>query len=195
MNSEERYRLLVRNGPRFWSRVDQSNSNGCWPWTGPVNADGYGLTANARAHRAAWILTHGLISSAQHVLHRCDNPPCCNPDHLFLGDQLINNADRDSKGRQCKGEERAAIFKAGREAFKARDPERYRKIYIENLRGENNPCAKLSPDEVRFIKHCGGTQKEVGAHFGISQTAVSKIRRGYRWNHIFVESDSLHAPR
>ena len=57
-----------------------------------------------RAHRLAWMIYHGPLTSKQHVLHKCDNPLCVNPDHLFIGNQRENMADMKAKGRQTKGE-------------------------------------------------------------------------------------------
>lgn len=92
---------------RFWQRVNQSDGpESCWTWQGYRTAFGYGLLQARRidpqpmlAHRVAWELTNGPIYQGGHVLHYCDNPPCCNPTHLFLGDQRANNADMIAKGR------------------------------------------------------------------------------------------------
>lgn len=82
-------------------------SSGCWEWKGHRNQAGYGEFCvngerHTRAHRFMWEAIHGSIGSL-HVLHKCDNPPCCNPDHLFLGTQQDNMKDRDLKGRVAHG--------------------------------------------------------------------------------------------
>lgn len=90
---------------RFWRKVDKSGE--CWVWTGCRHVAGYGRfnTQDAQwsgvvyAHRMAWELTHGPIPPGLHVLHRCDNPPCCNPEHLWLGTNADNHADKVQKGR------------------------------------------------------------------------------------------------
>lgn len=86
---------------RLWSRVTKGDN--CWEWTGARNHKGYGeIGADGRvqkAHRIAWVLTYGPIHDGVDVLHRCDNPPCCRPDHLFLGDDADNMADMVRKGR------------------------------------------------------------------------------------------------
>lgn len=90
---------------RFWVFVNKTDS--CWLWTAGVDAYGYGQIHRTglgpiKAHRAMWILTHGPITSKQHVLHNCpggDNVRCVNPAHLFLGDQNINMKDAAAKGR------------------------------------------------------------------------------------------------
>lgn len=81
-------------------------SNGCLEWTGHTDPKGYGkITINYqswRTHRLAWTLNRGPIPDGLHVLHHCDNPPCCETegdDHLFLGTHVDNMADRDAKGR------------------------------------------------------------------------------------------------
>jgi len=89
---------------RFWMKVEKGES--CWLWTGSTDRDGYGCSVpkglGKRAHRASWTLTHGEIPKGMQVLHTCDNPPCVNPDHLFLGTHKINMWDKSRKGRSGK---------------------------------------------------------------------------------------------
>lgn len=97
---------------RFWAKVCKRNADECWPWQGSgLGREGYGQftvtsTGGASrkqlhlyAHRVAWIVTRGDIPQGVSVLHRCDNPGCVNPDHLFLGSQLDNMRDASQKGR------------------------------------------------------------------------------------------------
>ena len=143
---------------RFWSRVDMRDQDGCWPWRGALDGKGYGAFGesrdkrSAKAHRVAYALAFGPLNGL-HVLHRCDNPPCCNPAHLWLGTNAENQADKIAKGRQ-----------------KSRP-----------LPGERNPAAKLSAKDVAAIRTAGGLQREIGARFGISQAQVSAIRLGRSW--------------
>jgi len=85
---------------RLWSKVTKTET--CWTWTGARNRKGYGeIGAKGRvqkAHRIAWELTYGPIPEGLDVLHHCDNPPCCRPDHLFLGTDADNMADMMAKG-------------------------------------------------------------------------------------------------
>jgi hypothetical protein len=86
----------------FWSRVDTSGD--CWEWQGARVSKGYGSLAiegrAATAHRRSWELTYGPIPTGMHVLHRCDNPPCVRPDHLWLGTNTENVYDSMAKGRR-----------------------------------------------------------------------------------------------
>jgi hypothetical protein len=97
---------------RFWAAVDKTNADGCWEWTRARFPSGYGkmqLEGGSRkvpgsrklegAHRLAWTLTHGEIPDGLWVLHKCDNRPCCRPDHLFLGTCADNVRDMVAKGR------------------------------------------------------------------------------------------------
>jgi hypothetical protein len=74
----------------------------CIEYTGYLDDCGYGITGKGRAHRVAWSAVHGPIPTGLHVLHRCDNPSCINVEHLFLGTNQDNVADRDSKNRQAR---------------------------------------------------------------------------------------------
>ena len=90
----------------FWSDLKTTDS-GCREWTGGKNDRGYGTIyfkgKVCRTHRVAWELANGPILNGLHVLHHCDNPLCCNPDHLFLGTNLDNIADKTAKGRAFNG--------------------------------------------------------------------------------------------
>jgi HNH endonuclease len=86
---------------RFTNRY-RVTSSGCWEWTGTRKTSGYGIAfagaPERRAHRLSWLLAHGPIPQGMSVLHKCDNPPCVNPEHLFLGDHAVNAQDYVDKG-------------------------------------------------------------------------------------------------
>src|ERR1035437_3079366 len=83
--------------PSFWAKVDKRGPDECWPWLAFKKPSGHGLTWHMRrsihASRKAWILTHGEITSNLCVNHKCDNPSCCNPAHLYLGTRADNMVD------------------------------------------------------------------------------------------------------
>jgi len=86
---------------KFFSKVKVVESL-CWEWQGTRSLQNYGRFTyrNSRlAHRFSYFIHKGEIPDGQCVLHKCDNPPCVNPDHLFLGDRGVNNKDRNEKGR------------------------------------------------------------------------------------------------
>lgn len=87
----------------FWLRVEKSD--GCWNWTGKL-VKGYGSFrlkgVSGRANRVSWFLAHGNLPKELHVLHKCDNPKCVRPDHLFLGTHLDNMRDMVEKNRGPK---------------------------------------------------------------------------------------------
>src|SRR5688572_8620113 len=84
----------------------KKTASGCWKWQGYKTKRGYGTVGfkykPIRVHRLMWIFRNGDIPKGLLVCHTCDNPPCCNPDHLFIGTQQDNVNDRGSKGRLCK---------------------------------------------------------------------------------------------
>lgn len=88
---------------RFWEKVARRAEDECWQWTGARNRDGYGYLWNdgqmPRANRLVWELTNGPIPAGMEVCHSCDNPPCVNPAHLWLGTTGDNARDRETKRR------------------------------------------------------------------------------------------------
>ena len=87
----------------FWRRVIPEPNSGCWLWEGAFNKAGYGNVSYdgeyTSAHRQSWVLTFRSIPDDLDVCHKCDFPPCCNPNHLFLGTQRDNMQDCSKKGR------------------------------------------------------------------------------------------------
>ncbi|MGE3598815.1 MAG: HNH endonuclease [Dehalococcoidia bacterium] len=147
---------------RFWSYVDSSaGPDACWEWTRSRIHDGYGRFWDTkrmwRAHRFAWTITHGDIPDGIVVLHKCDNPPCCNPSHLALGTTSDNNWDKVHKGR------------------------------FQDQRGERNPYAKLTADDVRAIREAlkgGESQSSIATRHNVSQSNISFIALGKSWRHV-----------
>ena len=99
---------------RFWEKVDKSGD--CWKWIAHL-LKGYGrFRLNNKtwsAHRVSWTLHYGEIPEGMCVLHRCDNPGCVNPEHLFLGTRTDNMKDRDQKGRGSNGNKYKTFCKRG----------------------------------------------------------------------------------
>ena len=129
-------RLSPTLAARFASRINMRGPDECWPWSGKHSTlHGYGVIYIGKgdngkpvmmvAHRVAYMLAVGPIPGRLCVLHRCDNPPCCNPAHLFLGTRLENHKDMMAKGRQSKP---------------------------PLLAGEDNPKSKLTEMDVRHIR-------------------------------------------
>ncbi len=137
---------------------------GCWVWMAGTDRYGYGVITrkragkniNKRAHRLSWEISKGTIPNGLHVLHRCDNPPCVNPEHLYLGTHLDNMRDRLERG----------WFKRG---------------YAP--RGKSNGNSKLTGEQVKEIRKLSETMthQSIAEIFHISQSHTTNIINGKSW--------------
>lgn len=178
------------NLKRFWGKVNKSEDDGgCWEWIGHKDKGGYGKCnfndKGFRAHRASYIIAYGNIPEGKLICHKCDRPSCIRPDHLFLGTNLENIADRNSKGRQSKGEKHAAIMRS-RDLRGDKNPAR---IHPELMpRGEKSGTAKLTELKVIEIRKryaAGGTtQKKLGAEYNVHFTLIGYIVNRKVWAHV-----------
>ena len=157
----------------FWARVDRSGGDdACWPWGGytPLRygRPTYPMTSidgeSMGAHRAAWVLTHGPVPVGVFVCHTCDNPPCVNPAHLWLGTPSENSADMARKGRARPGK---------------RSPDAL------TWRGQDAPAAKLTNDQVVEMRRLYSTGEwsfaSLAARYGVSAMVAHKAVRGYSY--------------
>lgn len=100
----DKTKLIQRQEARFWSKVDRKGENDCWNWLAGKDLDGYGvfydfnINQNKRAHRIAWKFANKNEPQLL-ILHKCDNPACVNPSHLFEGTHTDNMRDKSKKGR------------------------------------------------------------------------------------------------
>jgi hypothetical protein len=142
--------------------------SGCWEWQGTRSVYNYGIIKlgkklgfkirNYPVHRISmYIFKDFDVSSKLCCLHKCDNPPCFNPEHIFIGTKADNNADRDKKGRKI------------------------------TLRGEECPWAKITEKQAKQIiklKKEGLTCIRLAKQFGIGPMQISRISTGKRWPHL-----------
>jgi hypothetical protein len=173
----------------FWDRVDKSGD--CWIWTGSVRGKGYGsLTIDNRgvvAHRVAWELTHGPIPDGIQVCHNCpggDNPLCVRPDHLFLGTNAENAADRKRKGGYASGDQHWSH----RNAHLLPRGEDWALTHSDCAPvGESHPGAKNTEERVRAIRQlvaAGIPQAAISKMFGLSPSNVCAIVNRRIWKHV-----------
>jgi len=155
---------------RFWNKVDRtSNPNCCWEWTANKLKQRYGRFSIGKkhilAHRFSYELHYGKIPDGLDVLHTCDNPPCVNPNHLYLGTQQDNANDMVAKNRQAKGifqgththpESVARGDKSGYRLHPEKYPrgdKHYLRLHPEKAsRGEQNGWSKFTNEQILEIR-------------------------------------------
>ena len=149
---------------RFWTKVDQSGGpDACWPWMAYRGVHGYGRfrgwPTSTLAHRVSYELTTGTpIPEGMGALHTCDNPPCCNPRHLYPGTQLDNTNDRRTRKGIARG----------------------RRLY-----GEDHWLTKLTNQQAREIRYLADTtdfsNQRIAEMYGTSRGTVRNIRLRITW--------------
>ena len=195
---------------RFENKFIPEPNSGCWLWIGATNSDGYGsFRLNGhwiKATRAAWLLYRGDVSKGMYLLHHCDNPPCVNPDHLFLGTHADNMADMVKKDRASKETPRAKLTPEQVLSI-LHDPRDYRTIAKQSNVSPPTVCAikrgkrwngvtqgqaldsqrRLSIEDVQDIRKRlskGETGRALAADFGVSESQISNIKHRRHWNHV-----------
>lgn len=162
---------------RFWEKVRKTEY--CWEWTGSKRHKGYGAfcyvkngePVQGRAHRFSYELHIGPIPEGLFVLHKCDNPKCVNPDHLFVGDNRANVADMISKGRRVKGGTYC------RDGYGSGNYER----------GVHHHNAKITPDiviAIRKDRDNGLSFGGIAAKYGLSISHAFRIVNRSVWSHV-----------
>ena len=155
----------------------------CWPWTAVKNDRGYGLVTyqrrNWKAPRLAFTLTYGDPGMFW-VLHRCDNPPCCNPAHLFLGTHEDNMADMRAKGRHAT-RTRTDYLPSG-------DSHHARKRPEVMARGEGHGNAKLTDADVRAIRAAWDSRQssraDLARSYGVAVNTIAGVVLRKTWRHV-----------
>jgi len=155
---------------QFWAKVDKCGPDECWPWLASIDTRPYGQFMGRLSRRVAYELTNGPIPSGLIVCHSCDNPSCCNPNHLWLGTYADNSQDAVKKGRIATGSRHGSQT----------HPE-------SQLRGTEVAGAKLNDDKVRAIRlaaSCGERPIVIARKYGISYRNLRYIILGRTWKHV-----------
>jgi hypothetical protein len=172
---------------RFYQRVEIDENTGCHNWTGNKDKNGYGHIRykgkQFGTHRISFIFNKGEILPGLFVCHKCDNPACVNPEHLFLGTPADNTRDAAQKGRMAKGINNGHSTKP-ENTKRGKDHYRYGNSCKTGI-GEKNGRAKLSRIDVIEIKNLyrsGLSYRSIAKIFNVSLTAVRYIIIGRNWS-------------
>lgn len=185
----------------FWQQVEKTHEWGCWIWRGKTSRQGYGLWKSRHlAHREAWQRERGPIGNGLLALHICDQMPCVNPKHLYLGTHVENGIDAATRGRlpdnrkqYCskghakEGDNLIVFLSHGRPNYRCRRCENERKnnAVKEARRARGLQVTLLSPEEkARILELCEGgmSRRKIAEEVGRSLTAVNKAVADARSN-------------
>jgi hypothetical protein len=167
---------------RFWLKVDRRAPDECWPWLGTRHAGGYGrISLGGRAdgmvratHVAILLATGQRVPAGMEACHTCDNPPCVNPRHLFIGTPADNSRDMATKGRQ-----RMPGLSGDLHPLRL-NPERA-------ARGEGHGCSVLTAEQVRAIRAdaaAGARVTHIARRYGVARPTVWRIVQRETWRHV-----------
>ena len=167
---------------RFKAILPSTFDDECFIWPMSKNkVSGYGQfntydgnkVITSYAHRMSYEAFFGHLPEGAFVLHKCDNPSCINPNHLFLGSQSDNMVDMTTKGRHCKYTGWVDKEKNPQTKYPERRP-----------KGQSHGAAKLSDDDVRKIRSSTLSHAALAREFCVSDTAISLIRKNKTWRHL-----------
>lgn len=206
-------KISPKDVERFWAKVNKDGPvpehmkhlGRCWEWTAGLCC-GYGFFRwkERRAHRISWMLHYGDIPNGQWVLHKCDNPKCLRPEHLFLGTIVENNADRDAKGRAAKGDRHwtrlhpEKVLRGEQHPlhlhpeWRARGDKSGARLHPEKLtRGVDHHSACLTEADVIAIRRRYpvyelpfGELTRIANKHGVTRRAIIKVIKRLSWKHI-----------
>ena len=176
-------KLTPSDKVRFWAKVNKDGpttlhmESPCWLWTASKNGKGYGYVWASgklfKSHRVAWIIANGTIPKGVCALHRCDNPSCVNPTHLFIGTNADNMRDMAEKRRK--------VVAYGNKHGSRTHPE-------SRPKGECQANAKLTNDKVVHIRAIyaegGITKSRLATKFDVSRVTISRVIERKRWAHV-----------
>lgn len=145
---------------RFWAKVLPPNESGCREFAGAKNEKGYGIVGlypntTIHAHRLSYFLTNGELPASMVICHRCDNPACCEPSHLFAGTKADNNADMRGKGRHAHG--------------------------VSHYQAKLNPSKVRT---IRRMVANGTSMRSCGERYGVSGSTIEDIIYGKTWKEV-----------